>query len=237
MKRIKEFFVNILHPYTKQIKWASWIVNVVAVAALACWIFKIPIKIYHYNFEQEPVFAGLVLIYGFLNQAYRWLFDESEYSPAYALALGYVTNFLAPTVIQLMENGEKKPTIFVYKPESMSELFSTNIDRVKAELQNNSFEISEVKLTPKLARARDILLVQKSKTKKVYFDFPNTLTSLISYVDYKIGTKNNSSVEEAKEEFTSELIKKFFDKVDELLEKENIKGNIEYCDKQIKLKF
>ncbi len=237
LKRLKNHTIKTAFLYKKQIKWLSWAVNATSVLVLVCWIFSIPIKIGDNSYEQEPVFAGLVFIYGILNQLYRWLFNESEYSVVHALAEGYVSNFLAPVVVQLMEDGEKHPTVYIYKPERLSELYRNNTDRVKAKIRNQNFDVGEVNLAPKQARARDVMTVQKSKTKKIYFDFPNTLTSLVSYIDYKISSKENNSSEKAKELFARKLINVFFEKVDELLEKESIETNIKYCNKELKIDF
>jgi hypothetical protein len=237
MKKVVSKVSNWLTPYKNLIKWISWGVNLLATIVLVYWIFEIPIKFGETSFEQEPLLVGLTLLFATLNQIHRWLLSESEYSPAYALASGYVTNFLSPVITQLLENGEKNPVIYVYKPKNLSELFKNNIDRVKAEIQNNDFILNEVNLTLKHARARDILLVQKSKTKKIYFDFPNTLTSFISYVDYKINSKEDNSSEKAKEKLTNDLIEMFYQKVDELLKKENIQANVKYCDREMNLQF
>ncbi len=226
-----------LLPYKKIIKRISWAVNLLVVIVLICWVTKTSIKINGTTYEQEPLLVGLTMFLALLNQIYRWLLNESEYSPAYALASGYVTNFLAPVVTQLIEDGEKNPIIYVYKPKHLSELFKNNVDRVKAEIKNKNFELNEVNLALKHARARDILLIQKSKTKKIYFDFPNTLTSLIAYVDYKVHSKEDSSSEKSKQKLTDDLIEKFYLKVSELLEKENIKANVKYCNKEMNLEF
>ena len=223
--------------YKNVVKWISRGVNLLAVIVLIYWIIGTPIIVSETTFEQEPLLVGLTMLFAILNQFHRWLLNESEYSPAYALASGYFTNFLSPVITQLIENGEKKPVIYIYKPKHLSELFKNNVDRVKAKIQNNKFEVSEVNLSLKHARARDVLIIQKSKTKKIYFDFPNTLISLIAYVDYKVVTGQNSSFDKAKEKLTSELINKFYEKMDELILKDNISANVRYCDQKLKFDF
>ena len=226
-----------LLPHKKIIKWISRIVNVLGLIVLALWVSCTSINVFDVGVDHEPLFVMFTVIYAILNQVHRWLLNESEYSPAYALAAGYFNNFISPVVTQLKEDGIKTPIIYIYKPEVISELFKENVDRIKAEIRNNSFELSEINLSLKHGRARDVLQVQKSKTKSVYFDFPNTLKSIIPYVDYKVNSRENNTSEEAKRKLIEELIGKFYDKLDELIKIENISDNIKFCDKKIELEF
>jgi hypothetical protein len=219
------------------VSWLSRLVSLLAVYVLACWILKHKLVVLGIEFEQEPVLVALTMIAAGLNQVHVWLLKESEYSPAYALALGYVKNFLSPVLTQLIEQGEHQPLIYVYKPSKFTELFKNNIDRVKAEIRNQEFDLSEVNLALKHGRARDILTIQKSKKKKVYFDFPNTLTSLIAYVEYKIPSETNSSSEMEKAKLSEKLILKFFEKVNLILEQEGYADNVRFCDNELNFKF
>jgi|GEM_PF-2516626 len=232
LRTLKSKFTRILMPYKKGVRWFSYLINLASIMVLAFWLFSRSSAI-----DFEPWFVLATVVYATVNLLLKWLLDESEFSPAYALAAGYVSNFIEPVVTQLLENGEKNVTIYIYKPYYFDELFKSNVDRVKAAIRNKEFELNEFNLELKHARARDILLIQRSKTKKVYFDFPNTLTSLISYVDYKVGSKSDSSSEKAKEKLTSELIEKFYQKVDELLAKKDLTSFIKYCDKNVNLDF
>ena len=226
-----------MKPYRNYIRWGSIIINGIGLIVLALWILNIEIKIRGTVFEQEPILIALTMLFATLNQIHRWLLSEAEYSPAYSLASGYVANFISPVVTQLLEDGVKNPKIHIYKPTDFSELFKNNIDRVKAKVQNMGLELSEVNLNLKHSRARDVLTIKKSKTKMVYFDFPNTLLSLIAYVDYKVGSKNNSSAEKEKKELTENLIVKFYEKVNELIERDNIQDHVSFCDKEMKIEF
>lgn len=232
-----QWIVERLQQHRNQIKWLTIVVNVTALVALAFWVFNKKIIILGACFDQEPIFVSLTTLFVVLNQLYRWLLNESEYSPAYALATGYVSNFLVPSITQLVEDGESCPVIYVYKVENITELYKDNIDRIKANIRNKSFEIQQVNLKPKNARARDVMLIQKSETKKVYFDFPNTLTSLMAYIDYKISSKQDESSDTEKNQLTEELIERFYQKVDELTVKHNIVENIKFCDKKLNFNF
>lgn len=199
---------------------------------LSSWLEKIIGKI-----DYEPIYALVTIVIVSLNRLYSWLLNESEYSPAYALATGYVDNFISPVITQLIENGDKKPLIYIFKPEDITELFPNNIDRLKAQIRNKPFILKEIQLDLKHGRARDILTIEKSNDKKVHFDFPNTLISLLAYIDYKVPTKADHSPDRAKAELTKKLIGKFYEKVDELLVKRGINDNIRYCDKNFKFSF
>lgn len=226
-----------LLPHRKIIKWISRIINILGLIVLVLWITNKSITLLGTSFEHEPLFVGFTVLFAILNQAHRWLLNESEFSPAYALAFGYFNDFLLPVITQLKEGGNKSPIIYVYKPEIINELYKENVDKVKAEIKNMSFILTELNLSLKHGRARDVLLVQRSKTKKVYFDFPNTLTSIIPYVDYKIKSRENSCANETKQKLIKDLIDKFYKKLQELIEEGNINENIIYCDKHLNLKF
>lgn len=235
--KLKQWFVDLLQRHRNIVRISAIISNLAAAVALLFWLFDKQIEALGYSFDQEPVFVLLTTIFVVLNQLYRWLLNESEYSPAFALATGYVSNFLIPSVTQLVEDGVSHPVLYVYKIENISELHQDNIDRVKASISNNNFEVKQVNLKPKNARARDVMLIQKSKAKKVYFDFPNTLTSLTSYIDYKIGSRQDESSEKRKDRIAEELIEKFYSKVEELIDKNNISENIQFCDKDLDFIF
>jgi hypothetical protein len=123
----------------------------------------------------------------------------------------------------------------VYKPRKINELEASNIDIIKAELINKRYALTEIKLNLKQSRARDILTIQKSNNEQVYFDFPNTLLSLLLYIDYKADSKANSSAIEIKTELGARLISEFYRKVEELSKDKRIDKNIKYCDFKLKL--
>jgi hypothetical protein len=164
-----------------------------------------------------------------LNQLNRKLFEKVEYSPADVLALGYVNHFIIPVIIQLKENGVINPILCIYKPTKINDLESSNIDAIKAELKNKKYSLEEIKLNLKHSRARDLLTIQKNKNNQVYFDFPNTLLSLINYIDYKVVSKANTSADKIKTELGVKLISEFYKKVEELTKEKRISQNIKFC--------
>lgn len=234
MKRIRTIVAKKMQPYGQVIKWISWGVNILAVVVLGYWVSGTCIVIYSITLDQEPLLAALTMLFALLNQVHQWLFVESEYSPAQALALGYVSNFLSPLITQLVEDGERNPTIYIYKPKQLMELEKDNLDRMKAEIKNKNFELNEVNMKLKNARARDILTIQKSKRNKVFFDFPNTLTSLVSYIDYKVRSNEDTT---SKKMLTQHLIDEFYETLDELANEYSIAKHLKYCDSNLSFDF
>jgi hypothetical protein len=225
------------HGKQKMIKAVSLVLNITSIITLLLWLINLKFNILGVSIDLEALFVLLTTVAVFLNQLHRWLLAEAEYSPAYALALGYVNNFIEPAITQLIEDGISQPLLYIYKPEGISELYKPNIDRVKATIKNNSFELNELQLELKHGRARDILTIQKSKTKLIYFDFPNTLLSLSAYIDFKIASKINEATDIEKKQLTKLLLNKFYNKVDELVQEKNIQQNIKYCNKNLVFNF
>lgn len=237
MFKLKSWGFKHLQKHHEKVKWISYILNIASLLALGFWVSGQEIKFFSVNFDQEAVFALFTALFVMLNQLYQWLLRESDYSPAYALATGYVSNFLTPTITQLIEDGQTSPILYIYRVRDISELYKDNVDRTKATIRNKKFEIHEVNLKPKNARARDVMMIEKSKTKFVYFDFPNTLTSLMAYIDYKVGSREDESSLKKQERLAQKLVEKFYQKVAELTAKQNISENIAYCDKSLKFNF
>tara|TARA_R110000868_G_scaffold43317_1_gene145888 strand:- start:171 stop:899 length:729 start_codon:yes stop_codon:yes gene_type:complete len=234
---IKRALIKILRRKPNTVKILSLILNIIAGIALLFWLLSTPFNVLGTKVDLEALFVLLTTIAVFFNQAHKWLLEDAEYSPSYALALGYVNNFIEPAIVQLIENGIKKPLIYIYKPENISELYKPNIDMTKATIKNNAFEINELQLNLKHGRARDILTIQKSKTKMIYFDFPNTLLSLSAYIDFKISSRKNEVDLEEKTELTKVLFNKFYSKVDELLKAKHLDAYVKYCDKSLQFTF
>lgn len=229
--------LSFLKRYSKLIKWLSSLVNIIAGVALVLWLLNKEITLLDFTFDKEALFVILTSAAVSLNQFHKWLLRDAEYSPAFALALGYVNNFIEPTIVQLIENGIKDPIIYIFKPKSIEDLTKDNIDKIKARIRNMDFKIEELNLDLKHSRARDILLIQTSDSKKVYFDIPNTLLSLTSYIDYKMDSKSNTSIEKEKMELTKVLFEKFYDKIDELAKAKHLESHINYCDSNLGFSF
>lgn len=234
---MKKKIISFLVKNSTPIKYLSLIFNVVASVALIMWLFNKDISIHKWSLDQEALFVILTTVAVLLNQFHKWLLKEAEYSPAYALALGYVNNFIEPVITQLIEDGVKKPLVYIYRPKVISELYKSNIDKTKATIKNMQFDLTELQLNLKHGRARDILTIQKSKTKKIFFDFPNTLLSLSAYIDYKTSSGTNQFNDKEKVKLTEELFEKFYIKVNDLTVEKNLDEYIKYCDKKLDFVF
>lgn len=233
MNKLQNYILELAISHIKIFTYFSYILNFLTATIILFWLLKKSIP----NLEHIDLEA-LVTIVSFLavtlNQLNRKLFEKTEYSPADVLALGYVNNFLVPVITQLKEDGIKKPSLCIYKPYKINELEGSNIDAIKAELRNKEYSLVEVKLNLKQARARDILTIQKNDSNQIYFDFPNTLLSLISYIDYKAESKANTSTDKIKTELGVNLIFEFYKKIEELAKEKRIYKNIKFCTADLK---
>lgn len=234
MKKLQNHLLDLAISNIKIFTYLSYILNVTTAIIIIFWLLKKTIP-YFETIDLEALVTIVSFIAVTFNQLNRKLFERTEYSPAYVLALGYVNNFLLPVITQLKEDGIKNPSLCIYKPNKINELEASNIDVIKAELRNNSYLLQEVKLNLKQARARDILIIQKNQNKQIYFDFPNTLLSLLDYIDYKAESKANTSPDKLKTELGISLITEFYKKVEELSKEKRINSNIKFCNGDLNL--
>lgn len=214
---IKKKLVSLFQNNPRIIKAAEYTLGAGAVISFSAWIFKIDIP----WVENEALFAGLMLLVSLFNKFYSLIIEEIEFSPAHALAYGYVENFIEPLIIQLLENS-KEPKICIYTPDNLEDLSDNTIDRIKAELKLRDYEVKKLNLSLRHGRARDILTIEKKENREWYFDFPNTLRSLIPYIDYKVGSKKNQKSDVKKNKLGSILIDEFFIKINEILVTKNL---------------
>lgn len=234
MKKLQNYLLDLAVNNIKIFTYLSYLLNGIAAIIIVFWLLKKTIPRFE-NIELEALVTIVSFFAVTLNQLNRKLFERTEYSPADVLALGYVNNFLLPVITQLKEDGIKNPSLCIYKPNKINELEASNIDVIKAELRNKNYMLQEVKLNLKQARARDILTIQKNENKQIYFDFPNTLLSLLNYIDYKAESKANTSPDLLKTELGISLINKFYQKVEELAKEKRIYINIKFCDAGLNL--
>jgi hypothetical protein len=203
-----------------------------------CWLFwkEAP-------FDPEPITVVLGLIstaVTALLSEFGSRLEEEEFSLPYALAYGYVHNFIEPLISQLMKQiplGSPKPRLYIYIPSKLSELEPRNIERVIGKIRMMSFEDKIVNLEFQEGRARDILTVTGNGNKRVYFDFPNTLLSLNSLIDYKMESRKNRFSDSAREEMAKEYITKFKQVIEKLLESRDLTEYVFFVDKNLQLIF
>jgi hypothetical protein len=207
-------------------------------AVALCWLFW-----KNAPFDPEPI----TVVLGLISTAVTALlseFDsrlqEEEFSLPYALAYGYVNNFVEPLISQLLKNiplGSPVPRLYIYVPERLSELEPRNIERVIGRIRMKSFEDKVVNLEFQEGRARDVLTVTQSNNQKVYFDFPNTLLSLNSLVDYKMESRKNRFSDAIKEEMAKDYIIKFKQVIEKLIEAKDLKDYVFFVNKDLNFEF
>jgi hypothetical protein len=203
-----------------------------------CWLFW-----KNAPFDPEPI----TVVLGLISTAVTALlseFDsrlqEEEFSLPYALAYGYVNNFVEPLISQLLKNiplGSPVPRLYIYVPERLSELEPRNIERVIGRIRMKSFEDKVVNLEFQEGRARDVLTVTQSNNQKIYFDFPNTLLSLNSLVDYKMESRKNRFSDSIKEEMAKDYIVKFKQVIEKLIETKDLKDYVFFVNKDLNFEF
>ena len=202
-------------------------------AVAMCWIFwENP------PFDPEPitVVTGLIstAVTALLNEFGSRL-EEEEYSLAYALAYGYVNNFVEPLLSELLRisaDEGKPPVLLIYMPGKLAELEPRNIERVLAKLRLRNVKEEVVNLQFKEGRARDILTVS-SGSDRMYFDFPNTLLSLNSLIDFKVESRKNKFSETEKEQMGKENIMRFRSVVEQMLDRKDLTFYVRFVDRNL----
>ena len=193
-------------------------------------------------FDPEPI----TVVLGLLSTAVTALLaeygnrlEEEEFSLPYALAFGYVNNFIEPLLTQLLREASPhvRPRIYIYLPESLAELAPASIERTLASLRLRSLKDQVVNLEFREGRARDILTIRSTDNKAIYFDFPNTLLSLNSLIDYKLESRKNKSTEDAREALAATYIRKFREVIETLINKRNMDAYVFFVDKHLNLQF
>ena len=105
--RLKDSIIAWFKKHARLLKLISYLFNGIALLALLSWLFKQELTIQGYEIDYEALFTLLTTAAILINQLYKWLLSEAEYSPSQALALGYVNNFLEPVITQLIEKDRR----------------------------------------------------------------------------------------------------------------------------------
>ncbi|HEY3405865.1 MAG TPA: STING domain-containing protein, partial [Ohtaekwangia sp.] len=119
----------------------------------------------------------------------------------------------------------------------LSELEPRNIERVIGRIRMKSFEDKIINLEFQEGRARDILTVTASNNKRVYFDFPNTLLSLNSLIDYKMESRKNRFSDSIRDEMAKDYIIKFKQVIQKLLEARDLTEYVFFVDKNLEMEL
>ena len=207
-----------------------------------CWLLDLPLP-----FKPEPVTAVLVLLspaitavvrsYIKLLQSKDKELEAERFSMPDALAHGYVENFIEPAITKLIREtppGKNTPRLYIYMPEDMSEVEPKSIDRTIARIREQNYSTSVVNLDIEAGRARDILTIFKGeKDSATYFDFPNTLRTLIALVEYKVPSKAESFNKKEKQELGRAYIERFKTRVEKMISEKDLSQYVFFTDKNL----
>src|SRR5690606_31688554 len=164
--------------------------------------------------------------------------EEEEFSLPYALAYGYVNNFVEPLISQLLKNiplGSPVPKLFIYIPEKLSELEPRNIERIIGRIRMKNFEDKVIHLEFQEGRARDMLTINQRGTGRVSFDLPTTLLSLNSLIDYKLESRRNRFSDSIREEITKDYIQTFRQVIERLSQSKDLTDYVSFIGRDLNL--
>jgi len=179
--------------------------------------------------QWEAVIGIILIIKEIIIQRQMRKIESLEFSPAISLAHGYVNNFLEPAICELLsKSGPEGIKFKVYIPKDLEELSDYQIERIKHQILSLGFRIKEIKLEKKTGRPHDILTVEKQVGSVTYFDFPRTLLSLQSYIDYKIESSSNESIDHKRQTLGKNLVKAFRNEVQRLIKKKNLENEVSF---------
>lgn len=190
-------------------------------------------------FDPEPVtvLLGLasVAVTAVVSE-YARLLKREEYTAPYALAYGYVHNFVEPAITKLLASSPPGEDVqfYIYIPDQLSDLSPRSVDRIVARVKGMGYRSEPVNLELEAGRARDILtLYRDGSDDKKYFDLPNTLLTLTSLVDYKIESKGESFDDEEKRKKGREYIKAFEEAVRKFIREKGIEEHVHFTDSSL----
>lgn len=203
------------------------IATVVTVILLLLWI-KYP------NLIQWEAIIGILLVIKEITIQWQMRKIETlEFSPAISLAHGYVNNFLEPAIDELLSKNGPDLNFKIYIPNDLEELSDQQIERMKYQIEAKGFRLKEIKLKRKRGRPHDILTVEKQQGSVSYFDFPRTLLSLQSYIDYKVDSGKNESPDHKKLALGKKLVEAFYSEVQRLVKKKNLESMVTFVEKSL----
>lgn len=198
------------------------------------WIFGVS------SFNCEPYTVALGLISSansVLLKKYSDALKAEKFSTANALAYGYINNFIEPLITKLIKDNQdssKTPTLYVYIPSSLSELYPKSIDRIKAKFREKQMFNKTVSIKLDEGRGiRDIITIKNLNDKQFYFDFPNTLLTLLSMIEFKLNSPRNDFNEKEKNKLAEIYISAFVTTAKQLLSEKKLMNNVRFVDSSL----
>lgn len=231
--KIKKVTAQSLDRIQTIFQWLSCIILVVSFVFAGLWV-------YNTSMNLEPILAFLGLFYSVVALLGNWVtkqlekrVKEEELSIAYALAHGYVYNYLAPVLRGLRKKLPDPSTMkfIVYIPKHLDEFRTHSIDEVITELSNKQYEVDTVELLfENEKRKMDYRTAKKGDGDVIhYFDFPTTLLTLDKLIEYKLSTHKDSLPDKEIAKLSELYISNFSQQLQSILAKpefDAIRGNI-----------
>lgn len=214
-------------------QWLSMSILVVSFIFAAVWV-------YNASFNLEPLLAFLGLSYTVVALLGNWItkqlekrVKEEELSIAYALAHGYMYNYLAPVVRGLRKRlpNPQEMSFIVYIPKNLEEFRSHAIDEVITELTNKQYVVETVELLfENEKRKMDYRTAKKTSDRTTqYFDFPTTLLTLEKVIAYKMSSNKDSRPDREIARLSEQYISSFKEQLLAMVQQpefDAIRGNI-----------
>jgi len=190
---------------------------------------------YPNNVQWEAIIGILLLAKeGLIRWQIRKI-ESLEFSPAISLAHGYVNNFLEPAINELLVKNGNELNFNIYIPEDLEELTDQQIERMKVKIEADGYKLREIKLKRKSGRPHDVLTIEKQAGSVSYFDFPRTLLSLQSYIDYKIESTKNESSDHKKQVLGANLVEAFREEVERLVKNKRLEKMVIFIDNSLEI--
>lgn len=177
---------------------------------------------YSHKYNFEPVLVLLGLLYAAIPQVGKWLvrrlnrkIEKERLTLPYALAYGYLKNYLAPVLRRIRKETDdpNRVKFYVYIPRSLDELKDESIDEILTELENQRYELGLIELDfPGQKRKKDYRTAKRSMANVAdpkYFDFPTTMLTLDQVVKYKLDTQEGHLPTEQEENLGERYINDF----------------------------
>lgn len=162
--------------------------------------------------------------------------EGDRYSLSYALAYGYVHNFLVGA-IDALKTEAHPGKMFVFRPTRLEELDPATHEAFKDELKRRGFELTTRTLDKASNRPRGLLSVYRptDPANPIHFvDFPTTLLTLSSLIAYQAerAAENDEPVwtDKYKNGMAKEYIDRFFKELSTQADKAGVREWIDFTD-------
>lgn len=214
----------------RRINFIKKLFNIVSIAILILSIVVSILWLFYSEINFEPALVLLGLMYAGIPMLGGWVInrldknlEQERLTLPYALAYGYLTNYLAP-VVRALRKGQKNPEnikFFVYIPKTLEEFYDNRIIEIISEIENKDYKVEKLEIViDHEKRAKDYRTAKRINSNSpdlVYFDFPTTLLTLTQAIDYKIETQKNKFTDQQRIELSTEYITEFKTKLQNML--------------------